>query len=243
MRRPGAGTTQIAMFAEGHLLLCDVIPVGGNHVTFDIARALGTTLPEAERIKRCYGTLLGTMDELGEVFTYSSRPWADHMDDSSGPAGEVRTARAARGGSAVADRCAQDEPVRAHCRASRALKPAAICASHDGADRRREPASRHRGRRCRLLQAASGPGHRARVSGLSAGFCGPHMAAVAGLALAPPGYHVRSSSSAPEAEEQGYLRRVGGGCVAVSVGAGKARRRMRARAARADTYRIRRSRS
>lgn len=55
----GAGTTQLAMFAEGHLLACDVIPVGGNHLTFDIARALSVPVAEAERIKLLYGTLAG----------------------------------------------------------------------------------------------------------------------------------------------------------------------------------------
>ena len=53
----GAGTTGLALFAEGHLLASDVIPVGGHHITFDIARALQISLGEAERIKGVYGTL------------------------------------------------------------------------------------------------------------------------------------------------------------------------------------------
>ena len=36
----GAGTTSLAMFAQGHLLSSEVVPVGGNHVTFDIAQRL-----------------------------------------------------------------------------------------------------------------------------------------------------------------------------------------------------------
>jgi cell division protein FtsA len=53
----GAGTTGLALFAEGHLLANDVIPVGGHHITFDIARALQISLAQAERIKATYGTL------------------------------------------------------------------------------------------------------------------------------------------------------------------------------------------
>ena len=53
----GAGTTGLALFAEGHLLANDVIPVGGHHITFDIARALQISLAQAERIKAIYGTL------------------------------------------------------------------------------------------------------------------------------------------------------------------------------------------
>lgn len=53
----GAGATTLSMFAEGQLLSVDTVAVGGNHVTFDIARALSTPFEEAERIKRLYGTL------------------------------------------------------------------------------------------------------------------------------------------------------------------------------------------
>jgi cell division protein FtsA len=53
----GAGTTGLALFADGHLLANDVIPVGGHHITFDIARALQISLTQAERIKAFYGTL------------------------------------------------------------------------------------------------------------------------------------------------------------------------------------------
>ena len=205
----GAGTTQIAMFAEGHLLLCDVIPVGGNHITFDIARTFGTTLPEAERIKRCYGTLLGTAAELGEVFTYSSRPWADHMDDSSGHTGGVRTASATRGDlqSLIDARMAS---LFAHI-----------------AERLERTSLPQYARRMMVLTGGASllPGTPEAAAaffrqpvemglvpefaGLSAGFSGPHMAAVAGLALAPPGYHVRMSGPAQDADEQGYLQRVG----------------------------------
>jgi cell division protein FtsA len=53
----GAGTTSLSMFAEGQLLSVDAVAVGGQHVTFDIARTLSTPFAEAERIKALYGTL------------------------------------------------------------------------------------------------------------------------------------------------------------------------------------------
>jgi cell division protein FtsA len=53
----GAGATTIAMLADGQLLWVGSVPVGGQHVTFDIARALSVPFAEAERIKSLYGTL------------------------------------------------------------------------------------------------------------------------------------------------------------------------------------------
>src|SRR5258708_1526266 len=51
----GGGTTSIAVFYEGHLVPVDTIPVGGEHVTRDIARGLSTPLAHAERMKTQIG--------------------------------------------------------------------------------------------------------------------------------------------------------------------------------------------
>ena len=51
----GGGTTSIAVFYEGHLVHVDTIPVGGEHVTRDIARGLSTPLAHAERMKTQIG--------------------------------------------------------------------------------------------------------------------------------------------------------------------------------------------
>ena len=66
----GAGLTSFAIFAEGRLVCVDSVPVGGNHVTFDIARALVTSVPEAERIKTLYGTLVKAASNEAEIFSY-----------------------------------------------------------------------------------------------------------------------------------------------------------------------------
>lgn len=60
----GAGTTSVAIFRFGHLVHCDVVPVGGSHVTKDIATGLSTTLAEAERMKTLHGSVFsGPADE------------------------------------------------------------------------------------------------------------------------------------------------------------------------------------
>lgn len=54
----GAGTTDVAVYNEGSALHLAVLPVGGNHVTNDIAIGLRTTLVEAEQLKLNYGHTL-----------------------------------------------------------------------------------------------------------------------------------------------------------------------------------------
>ena len=66
----GAGVTSLAAFADGRLVHADVIPVGGNHVTFDIARNLVSSVADAERIKTLYGTLVKAQSDDSEVISY-----------------------------------------------------------------------------------------------------------------------------------------------------------------------------
>ncbi len=51
----GGGTTDIAVFYRGALVHTAVIPVGGQHITADIARGLRTPKNEAEHTKQKYG--------------------------------------------------------------------------------------------------------------------------------------------------------------------------------------------
>ncbi len=66
----GGGTTSIAAFQDGQYIFSESIPVGGMHITLDIARALQTPLEEAERIKALYGTVGGAQSDEHEVFSY-----------------------------------------------------------------------------------------------------------------------------------------------------------------------------
>ncbi|MEN3189372.1 MAG: cell division protein FtsA [Atribacterota bacterium] len=54
----GAGTTEIAIFIEEALVYSTVLPLGGNHITNDLAIGLRTTLEEAEKIKIKYGSVI-----------------------------------------------------------------------------------------------------------------------------------------------------------------------------------------
>ncbi len=53
----GGGTSSIAIFMDGRLIYADTVPVGGQHVTTDIARILSTPLAEAERLKAVHGSI------------------------------------------------------------------------------------------------------------------------------------------------------------------------------------------
>lgn len=63
----GGGTTSIAAFVEGSLLHVDVLPIGGQHVTNDIARGLSTPLAHAERMKTLYGSALASPSDEREM--------------------------------------------------------------------------------------------------------------------------------------------------------------------------------
>ncbi len=62
----GAGTTDVVVYNEGSACHLAVLPVGGNHVTSDIAIGLRTTLDEAESLKLNYGHTLPTVIDPGE---------------------------------------------------------------------------------------------------------------------------------------------------------------------------------
>ena len=54
----GGGTTNVAVFYGGQVVHAEVVQIGGDHVTRDIARGLTTSLVHAERIKVLYGSAL-----------------------------------------------------------------------------------------------------------------------------------------------------------------------------------------
>lgn len=63
----GGGTTGVAVFMDGNLVFSDVVPVGGAHVTTDIARGLSTPVAHAERIKALYGSALPSVSDDREL--------------------------------------------------------------------------------------------------------------------------------------------------------------------------------
>jgi cell division protein FtsA len=65
----GGGTTGVAVFFDGNLVFTDTVPVGGGHVTSDIARGLSTPLAHAERMKTLYGNAIASAADEREMIT------------------------------------------------------------------------------------------------------------------------------------------------------------------------------
>ncbi|HVM78126.1 MAG TPA: cell division protein FtsA [Stellaceae bacterium] len=65
----GGGTTGIAVFFDGNLVFTDSIPVGGIHVTNDIARGLSTPVAHAERMKTLHGSAVSSPGDQRETIS------------------------------------------------------------------------------------------------------------------------------------------------------------------------------
>ena len=65
----GGGVTSMAVFAEGQVIHTAIIPIGGQHVTNDIARLLSTPVAHAERLKTLYGSAQPSQDDEREMLT------------------------------------------------------------------------------------------------------------------------------------------------------------------------------
>jgi cell division protein FtsA len=63
----GGGTTTIGVFFDGNLIFADSVPVGGGHVTNDIARGLSTTVAHAERMKTLFGGAISASSDERET--------------------------------------------------------------------------------------------------------------------------------------------------------------------------------
>lgn len=63
----GGGTTSFAVFQGGKMIFSDAVPLGGWHVTNDIARGLSCGLADAERIKTLYGSAIATASDDNEM--------------------------------------------------------------------------------------------------------------------------------------------------------------------------------
>ncbi len=73
----GGGTTDLAVYYDGHIQHSQVILVGGDYITKDICRAFVTPFDSAEDLKRKYGTAQWQMadpDESVEIARISGRP-------------------------------------------------------------------------------------------------------------------------------------------------------------------------
>lgn len=77
----GGGTTTMAVFFDGNCVFTDMVPIGGGHVTSDIARGLSTPLVHAERMKTLYGGAVGSPADERETILV---PQFGEDDESQG---------------------------------------------------------------------------------------------------------------------------------------------------------------
>ncbi len=75
----GGGTTSLAVFFEGHLHHTAQIPIGGQHVTRDIAGVLSTPIDNAERLKTLYGNAHACQDDEREILAVQQIGEEDHQ--------------------------------------------------------------------------------------------------------------------------------------------------------------------
>lgn len=65
----GGGTTTISVFADGKFVHADAVPIGGIHVTMDLARGLSARLEDSERLKVMHGSALPSGADDRDVVT------------------------------------------------------------------------------------------------------------------------------------------------------------------------------
>ncbi len=75
----GGGVTSMAVFQGGSMIWCDAIPIGGQHVTNDIARGLTTSTANAERLKTLYGSATASSADESELIDVPQIGETDHL--------------------------------------------------------------------------------------------------------------------------------------------------------------------
>lgn len=75
----GGGTTGMAVFAEKQMMHTAQLPIGGLHVTKDLAVGLSTTLVHAERLKTLYGNVEASPDDERELLPVPLIGEEDHQ--------------------------------------------------------------------------------------------------------------------------------------------------------------------
>lgn len=63
----GGDTSSIIVFEEGNPISLEVLPIGSNHITYDIARGFQVSLNEAEELKLSYNPESSVRKKLGNI--------------------------------------------------------------------------------------------------------------------------------------------------------------------------------
>jgi cell division protein FtsA len=214
----GAGGTSLALLVGGYPAAIAALPVGGDHITRDLAQAFSLPMLEAERIKRaCPSVAEGAAGEPlpGRPMTVAAGGQADGDEPAENCPPEPPAAQALRPG--AAENMAQVRDVVRERLVD--LVRRIIEATRDPRDNHHRPyivlsggASRQEGFAALAAMVADLPvraAHLSPVVGLPAEFAGLEFAVVRGLAevACDPAMGMRvGSGSAPA---RGYLRRVG----------------------------------
>lgn len=81
----GAGVTSLAVFQGGCMIYSDHVPVGGWHVTNDIARGLTCSTADAERLKTLYGSAMVSSHDDNEMIDVPQMGETDHHSPNHVP--------------------------------------------------------------------------------------------------------------------------------------------------------------
>jgi cell division protein FtsA len=85
----GAGTTSLSVFHNRAAVFSDVIPIGGQHITSDIAKGLSTTLAVAERIKALHGSAFSVASDEGDMIDVEHMGEENLYDDNRMPRAQL----------------------------------------------------------------------------------------------------------------------------------------------------------
>jgi cell division protein FtsA len=81
----GAGVTSYAVFFQGAMIHAGAVPVGGGHVTSDLAAGLNTTIQDAERLKVLYGSCASSMSDSNALIDVPTLGEDSHIHDNQVP--------------------------------------------------------------------------------------------------------------------------------------------------------------
>ena len=81
----GAGVTSFAVFQGGQMIYADSLPIGGGHVTNDIAKGLTTSYNDAERLKALYGSAIAGGHDESELIDVPRLGEEDSIDPNHIP--------------------------------------------------------------------------------------------------------------------------------------------------------------
>jgi cell division protein FtsA len=90
----GGGTTDVAVWKDGSLIHSQIIPLGGNHFTNDLAVALKIPHNEAERIKLSHGSVVNALSNNETYVTVQGLSGTKPREVSLNFVSEVLAARA-----------------------------------------------------------------------------------------------------------------------------------------------------